>query len=43
MDMSKELEAVLGRKVNLVEKHLIEQSDNYIRRKQGAAGRADGG
>ena len=28
-----ELEAILGRKVDLVERKAVEQSDNYIRRK----------
>lgn len=32
-EMRKELEGLCGRKVDLVEKRLIEQSENYIRRK----------
>lgn len=32
-EMMKELEAICGRKVDLVEKRLIVQSENYIRRK----------
>jgi predicted nucleotidyltransferase len=32
-EMTKELEGLCGRKVDLVEKRLIEQSENYIRRK----------
>lgn len=31
--MTRELEALLGRKVDLVERRLVEQSKNYIRRK----------
>jgi hypothetical protein len=31
--MTKELEGLFGRKVDLVEKRLIEQTENYIRRK----------
>src|SRR5215471_12314769 len=33
MDMKEELEALFGRRVDLVEKHLVENSENYIRRK----------
>jgi hypothetical protein len=32
MDMKKELEGLFGRKVDLVERRVIEQSDNYFRR-----------
>lgn len=32
-DMEEELAAILGRKVDLVSKHGIEQSENYIRRR----------
>ncbi|MBP9020140.1 MAG: nucleotidyltransferase domain-containing protein [Syntrophobacterales bacterium] len=32
-EMTKELEVLCGRKVYLVEKRLIEQSENYIRRR----------
>lgn len=32
-EMTKELEGLCGRKVDLVEKRLIEQSENYVRRK----------
>lgn len=32
-DMEEELAAVLGRKVDLVSKHGIERSENYIRRR----------
>ncbi|MBI2570794.1 MAG: nucleotidyltransferase domain-containing protein [Candidatus Schekmanbacteria bacterium] len=32
-EMTKELEGLCGRKVDLVERRLIEQSENYIRRK----------
>lgn len=32
--MQKELESVLGRKVDLVERKAVEQSENYIRRKR---------
>jgi predicted nucleotidyltransferase len=32
-DMQEELEALFGRKVDLVERPLVEQSENYIRRK----------
>lgn len=32
-EMTKELEDLCGRKVDLVEKRLIERSENYIRRK----------
>jgi uncharacterized protein len=32
--MQKELEAVLGREVDLVERKAVEQSENYIRRKK---------
>jgi hypothetical protein len=31
--MEEELEAILGRKVDLVEREAIEQSENYIRRR----------
>lgn len=33
LEMTRELESLLGRKVDLVERRLIEQSKNYIRRK----------
>lgn len=33
LEMTRELEDLFGRKVDLVEKRLIEQSENYIRRK----------
>lgn len=33
LEMTQELENLFGRKVDLVEKRLIEQSENYIRRK----------
>lgn len=33
LDMTRELESIFGRKVDLVERRLIEQSKNYIRRK----------
>ena len=33
LDMKEELEAIFGRPVDLVEKRLVEQSPNYIRRK----------
>ncbi|MBC7293692.1 MAG: nucleotidyltransferase domain-containing protein [Thermoleophilia bacterium] len=33
LEMTRELEAVFGRKVDLVERRLVEQSKNYIRRK----------
>lgn len=33
LTMEEELEALCGRKVDLVEKRLVEQSENYIRRK----------
>ncbi len=33
MDMKEELEAIFGRRVDLVEKRLVENSENYIRRK----------
>ena len=33
MDMKEELEALFGRAVDLVEKRLVEESRNYIRRK----------
>ncbi len=33
MDMEDELKVVFGRKVDLVQRRLVEQSDNYIRRK----------
>ena len=32
--MQKELEAILGREVDLVERNAVEQSKNYIRRKR---------
>lgn len=32
--MQKELESVLGREVDLVERKAVEQSENYIRRKR---------
>jgi uncharacterized protein len=31
--MKEELEAMFGRPVDLVERHLVERSENYIRRK----------
>lgn len=37
-EMTAELEGLFGRKVDLVEKRLIEQSENYIRRKRILAG-----
>jgi len=33
VEMQNELEAILGRKVDLVERRAIEQSENYIRRR----------
>ncbi|OGL64998.1 MAG: DNA polymerase subunit beta [Candidatus Tectomicrobia bacterium RIFCSPLOWO2_12_FULL_69_37] len=33
MDMEEEIAAILGRKVDLIERRLVEQSENYIRRK----------
>lgn len=33
LEMTRELEALFGRKVDLVERRLVEQSENYIRRK----------
>lgn len=33
LDMQEELEAMFGREVDLVERPLVEQSENYIRRK----------
>jgi hypothetical protein len=33
LTMKEELEAMLGHPVDLVEKHLVEESKNYIRRK----------
>jgi len=33
IDMKEELESMLGRKVDLVEKRLVESSENYIRRR----------
>ncbi len=33
LDMTRELEAIIGRKVDLVERGLVEQSKNYIRRR----------
>jgi len=33
LQMIQELEAIFGRKVDLVERRLVEQSKNYIRRK----------
>ncbi len=33
LQMIRELEAIFGRKVDLVERRLVEQSKNYIRRK----------
>jgi len=33
LEMIEELETLLGRKVDLVERRLVEQSKNYIRRK----------
>jgi len=33
LDMQAELSAILGRKVDLVEKRLVERSENYIRRR----------
>lgn len=32
MDMKEELEKIFGRRVDLVEKRLVEESENYIRR-----------
>lgn len=32
MEMKEELEKIFGRRVDLVEKRLVEDSDNYIRR-----------
>jgi uncharacterized protein len=32
--MQKELESILGREVDLVERKAVEQSENYIRRKR---------
>jgi predicted nucleotidyltransferase len=32
--MQRELESVLGREVDLVERKAVEQSENYIRRKR---------
>ena len=34
LDMKEELEALFGRAVDLVEKRLVEESRNYIRRKR---------
>ena len=33
LDMKEELQTIFGRSVDLVEKHVVEQSENYIRRK----------
>lgn len=33
LEMIRELEALFGRKVDLIERRLVEQSKNYIRRK----------
>jgi len=33
LEMTRELESLFGRKVDLVERQLVEQSKNYIRRK----------
>lgn len=33
LDMTRELEAILGRRVDLVERRAVEQSRNYIRRR----------
>lgn len=33
LDMTRELEGIFGRKVDLVERRLVEQSKNYIRRR----------
>ncbi len=33
LDMTSELEAIIGRKVDLVERRLVEQSRNHIRRR----------
>lgn len=33
MDMNEELETIFGRETHLVEKRLVESSDNYIRRR----------
>ena len=33
LDMTSEIEIILGRKVDLVERRLVEQSRNYIRRR----------
>ena len=33
LEMTRELEALFGRKVDLVERRMVEQSKNYIRRK----------
>lgn len=33
LEMTAELEAIFGRKVDLVERRLVEQSKNYIRRR----------
>jgi len=33
LDMQAELSVILGRKVDLVEKRLVERSENYIRRR----------
>lgn len=33
LEMTRELEALLGRKVDMVERRIIEQSENYIRRR----------
>jgi predicted nucleotidyltransferase len=33
LEMIRELESLFGRKVDLVERRLVEQSKNYIRRK----------
>lgn len=34
LDMKEQLESLFGRRVDLVEKRLVEQSPNYIRRRQ---------
>lgn len=33
VNMQQELESILGRKVDLIEREVIEKSDNYIRRR----------
>ena len=34
VNMQEELEDILGRRVDLIEREVIEKSDNYIRRRQ---------